>query len=224
MCLPVGQRVMSHDAAIRRFGLGRAVGLWPTFLLRLTAATSGWRRSLPRASLQEVPDLARTSEGRAAEVERLIAPTLADMGYDIVRVMLSGDREARLQVMIERDDLSAITLDDCAAASRAASAILDVEDPIAEAYSLEVSSPGMDRPLTRLADFARFAGRAARIELGQPLAGRRRFSGRLLGVEGEAVLLDRGGERFSLPFADLIKAKLIPTDEPIAARRRDRDP
>ena len=178
---------------------------------------------MPRASLQEVPDLARTSEGRAAEVERLIAPTLADMGYDIVRVMLSGDRRARLQVMIERDDLSAITVDDCAAASRAASAILDVEDPIAEAYTLEVSSPGMDRPLTRLADFARFAGREARIELGQPLAGRRRFSGRLLGVEGEAVLLDRGGERFSLPFADLIKAKLILTDEPIAARRRDRD-
>ena len=178
---------------------------------------------MPRASLQEVPDLARTSEGRAAEVERLIAPTLADMGYDIVRVMLSGDRRARLQVMIERDDLSAITVDDCAAASRAASAILDVEDPIAEAYTLEVSSPGMDRPLTRLADFARFAGREARIELGQPLAGRRRFSGRLLGVEGEAVLLDRGGERFSLPFADLIKAKLILTDEPIAARRQDRD-
>ena len=179
---------------------------------------------MPRASLQEVPDLARTSEGRAAEVERLIAPTLADMGYDIVRVMLSGDRQARLQVMIERDDLSAITLDDCAAASRAASALLDVEDPIAEAYSPEVSSPGMDRPLTRLADFARFAGRAARIELRRPLAGRRRFSGRLLGVEGEAVLLDRGGERFSLPFADLIKAKLIPTDEPIAAHRQDRDP
>ena len=178
---------------------------------------------MPRASLQEVPDLARTSEGRAAEVERLIAPTLADMGYDIVRVMLSGDRRARLQVMIERDDLSAITVDDCAAASRAASAILDVEDPIAEAYTLEVSSPGMDRPLTRLADFARFAGREARIELRQPLAGRRRFSGRLLGVEGEAVLLDRGGERFSLPFADLIKAKLILTDEPIAARRQDRD-
>lgn len=178
---------------------------------------------MPRASLQEVPDLARTSEGRAAEVERLIAPTLADMGYDIVRVMLSGDRQARLQVMIERDDLSAITVDDCAAASRAASALLDVEDPIAEAYTLEVSSPGMERPLTRLADFARFAGREARIELRQPLAGRRRFSGRLLGVEGEDVLLDRGGERFSLPFADLIKAKLILTDEPIAARRQDRD-
>ena len=178
---------------------------------------------MPRASLQEVPDLARTSEGRAAEVERLIAPTLADMGYDIVRVMLSGDRRARLQIMIERDDLSAITVDDCAAASRAAAALLDVEDLIAEAYSLEVSSPGMDRPLTRLADFARFAGREARIELRQPLAGRRRFSGRLLGVEGEDVLLDRAGERFSLPFADLSKAKLILTDEPIAARRQDRD-
>ena len=178
---------------------------------------------MPQASLQEVPDLARTSEGRAAEVERLIAPTLADMGYDIVRVMLSGDRQARLQIMIERNDLSAITLDDCAAASRAASAILDVEDPIAEAYSLELSSPGMDRPLTRLADFVRFAGCEAKLELRQPLAGRRRFSGRLLGVEGEDVLLDRGGERFSLPFADLIKARLILTDELIAAHRQDQD-
>ena len=218
---------------------------------------------MPQASLQEVPDLAKTSEGRAAEVERLIAPTLADMGYDIVRVLLSGDRQARLQIMIERSDLVDVTVDDCAAASRATSAILDVEDPIAGAYTLEVSSgvlvaqefleyregfgvgspfeiphrgetrtfevvgavssPGLDRPLTRLADFVRFAGFEAKVELQMPQAGRRRFSGRLLGVEGEDVLLDCEGERFALPFAALAKAKLLLTDELIAAQQRDHD-
>lgn len=178
---------------------------------------------MPQASLQEVPDLAKTSEGRAAEVERLIAPTLADMGYDIVRVMLSGDRQARLQIMIERSDLSDVNVDDCAAASRATSAILDVEDPIAGAYTLEVSSPGLDRPLTRLVDFVRFAGFEAKVELRQAQAGRRRFGGRLLGVEGEAVVIDCDGERLALPFENLVKAKLVLTDELIAAQQQDHD-
>jgi ribosome maturation factor RimP len=90
--------------------------------------------------------LAKTSEGKAAEIERMIAPTIADMGYDVVRVLLSGNRRVRLQIMAERRDGAAMNVDDCAELSHAISAILDVEDPIAGAYELEVSSPGIDRP------------------------------------------------------------------------------
>lgn len=162
---------------------------------------------------------ARTSDGKAALVEGLIAPTLADMGFDIVRVLLSGDKRAKLQIMIERHDEAGLTVDDCAEVSRAVSAILDVEDPIAGAYMLEVSSPGLDRPLTRLCDFERFAGFEARLETRMPIEGRRRFSGRLLGVDGRRVRVMAEDAEFELDFADLAKAKLVLTDELIAAGR-----
>lgn len=188
----------------------------------------GTETDLPQALLEDEPVLARTSEGRAAQVERLIAPTLQSMGYDIVRVMLSGDRNPKLQVMIERageDRIrDGITVDDCAAASRAVSALLDVEDPIAGAYVLEMSSPGIDRPLTRLDDFRRFAGFEARVEMRMPTDGRRRFKGRIAGVEGDEVLLDCDAERFALSFAGMTKAKLVLTDDLVAASQRaDRD-
>jgi ribosome maturation factor RimP len=162
---------------------------------------------------------AKTSEGKAAQVEGLIGPSLADMGYDIVRVLLSGDRRAKLQVMVERRDGAGMTVDDCAAVSRAVEATLDVADPIAGAYILEVSSPGIDRPLTRLQDFDRFAGFEARVEMRMPIDGRRRFSGRLLGCDGELVRLATDGGEFALPFGDLAKAKLVLTDDLIAANR-----
>ncbi len=163
--------------------------------------------------------LAKTSEGLAAQVEALIAPMLEDMDYDIVRVRLGGDRRVVLQIMAERLDGAAMTVDDCADISRAVAAILDVEDPISGAYELEVSSPGLDRPLTRLADFDRFAGFEAKVETSMPRDGRRRFSGRLLGVEGEAVKLTVDGEEVVLPFEDIAKAKLVLTDELIAAHQ-----
>ncbi|TQV79990.1 ribosome maturation factor RimP [Denitrobaculum tricleocarpae] len=162
---------------------------------------------------------AKTSEGLAARVEELIAPTIEDMDYDIVRVRLGGDRRTVLQIMAERRDEAAMTVEDCADISRAVAAILDVEDPISQAYELEVSSPGLDRPLTRLTDFERFAGFEAKVETSMPMDGRRRFSGRLLGVEGENVTLTVDGQAVSLPFEDIAKAKLVLTDELIAAHQ-----
>jgi len=160
--------------------------------------------------------LKKTSEGRAALVEARIAPTLAAMGYDIVRVLLVLGRQARLQVMIERQDGRNITVDDCASASRAIEALLDEDDPVDTAYALEVSSPGIDRPLTRLSDFSRYAGHEAKLELAEAVEGRKRFSGALAGVSEDAVLLDSEGQRVSIPFAALAKAKLVLTDRLIA--------
>ena len=175
---------------------------------------------MPQASLEEARPLAKTSEGRAAEVERLIAPLLSDMGYDIVRVQLSGTQRLKLQVMVERRDGSGMTVDHCAEVSRAVEALLDVDDPIRAGYVLEVSSPGIDRPLTRLADFARFAGFEAKLELRVPVSGQRRFRGRLLGLDGERLRLQTEDGELSLDFDDLAKAKLVLTDDLIAAHTR----
>jgi ribosome maturation factor RimP len=162
--------------------------------------------------------LSRTSEGKAAEVERLIAPSLEAMGFEIVRIQLTGNAEPTLQIMAERADGS-MTVDDCVEISHTVSAILDVEDPIASAYELEVSSPGIDRPLTRLKDYERFAGFEARAELETPIEGRKRFRGRIVGVEDEEVVLDgvEGEVRFRLPFRRIARAKLILTDDLVAA-------
>lgn len=175
---------------------------------------------MSQASLASRPVLAKTSEGKAAEVDRLIGPSLIDMGYSVVRVLLSGSQRVKLQIMVERLDDAGMTVDDCAAVSRAAEAILDVEDPIAGAYVLEVSSPGIDRPLTRLDDFARFAGFDARVEMRLPIDGRRRFSGRLLGLDGQQVRLATDTGEVTFDFEDLAKAKLVLTDELIAANQK----
>ena len=161
-----------------------------------------------------------TSEGKAREVERLIEPTLTDMGFDIVRVQLSGEREKSLQIMAERHVDGGMSVENCAEVSRAVSALLDVEDPIRGAYVLEVSSPGIDRPLTRLADFERYAGFEAKVELRVPQEGRKRFRGRLRGVENGTIRLETETEEVSLAFSDLAKAKLVLTDDLIAASSR----
>ncbi|WP_044564255.1 ribosome maturation factor RimP, partial [Azospirillum sp. B4] len=113
----------------------------------------------------------------------IIAPSVEAMGYDLVRVSLTGNARPTLQIMAERVDGAAMTVDDCAEISRAVSALLDVEDPIDVAYTLEVSSPGIDRPLTRPKDFERFAGFEVRVETSQPVDDRRRFIGMLKGIE-----------------------------------------
>ncbi len=150
-------------------------------------------------------------------IEELIAPSLESMGFDVVRVHLGGSQHPILQIMIERRDRARLTLDSCAEVSRAISALLDVEDPLADAYTLEVSSPGIDRPLVRLEDFARFAGFEAKIELAVPLHGRRRFRGRLLGTEGRSVRLELAEGSQALPFDDISRAKLVMTDALLAA-------
>lgn len=153
----------------------------------------------------------------------MIAPTLNAMGFHLVRVKLIGAQRPVLQIMFERETQAphdgGITVDDCANVSRAVSAVLDVEDPISSAYRLEVSSPGLDRPLVKPADFQRFKGFAAKIELARPLDGRKRFKGRLGGVSGDAVLLrdEESDAEQRLPVAEIASAKLIVTDDLIAA-------
>lgn len=147
----------------------------------------------------------------------LIEPTLEAMGYELVRVMSTGGRTPTLQVMAERLDRAGMTVDDCADISRALSAILDVEDPIDGAYQLEVSSPGIDRPLTKPADFERFAGFEVRIEADRLIGGQRKFKGRLLGLDNEAVRLALPEGERTIPLSSIRKAKLVLTDDLIAA-------
>ena len=155
----------------------------------------------------------------AKGIEALIVPSLEAMGYRIVRTVFTGGRGATLQVMAERADDTAMSVDDCSLVSQTVSALLDVADPIAESYQLEVSSPGIDRPLFRPEDYERFAGFEAKLELHQPLDGRRRFRGRLLGLDGDAVKVNLGAEIVRLPFAGIARAKLVLTNELTAATR-----
>jgi ribosome maturation factor RimP len=151
-------------------------------------------------------------------ISALVAPSLDAMGYELVRVLLQGRQNLTLQVMAERRDRQPMTVDDCAEISRSISAILDVEDPIAEAYTLEVSSPGIDRPLTRPQDFERFAGFEAKVETVQPVEGRKRFCGQVMGLDEESQvrLVVETGE-IALPLASIKSAKLVLTDALIAA-------
>ena len=147
----------------------------------------------------------------------LIEPTLTDMGYELVRVMTSGGRRPTLQIMAERVDRAGMTVDDCAEISRAVSALLDVDDPIKGAYQLEVSSPGIDRPLMKPADFERFAGFEARVETDRLIEGQRKFKGRLLGLHDQAVRLALPEGEKAIPLSAIRKAKLVLTDDLIAA-------
>jgi ribosome maturation factor RimP len=148
----------------------------------------------------------------ADRIAALIEPSLKAMGYDLVRVQVDGKRQARLQVMAERSDGSGMGVEDCAVVSRQISAILDVEDPIETAYTLEVSSPGIDRPLMKPADYARFAGHVAKVELKYAREGRRRYTGTIKALESEAVVLDTEEGSVSLPLAEIERAKLVLTD------------
>ncbi len=161
--------------------------------------------------------MATSEAGLAREIERLITPTIEDLGFSIVRVQLSGQQQMRLQVMIERQDNEPMLVDDCAVASRAISATLDVEDPIRHSYELEVSSPGIDRPLTRPQDFEAYAGFEAKVEINLPIQGRKRFRGKLLGIDSGDIRIKVDNDEWRLPFDNLGRAKLIITDELLAA-------
>jgi ribosome maturation factor RimP len=160
------------------------------------------------------------------KIERTIAPMAQTMGYDIVRVLMLGAGTSRptLQIMAERPD-GTMLIDDCSRLSQAVSALLDVENLIEEAYVLEVSSPGIDRPLTRLKDFERYTGFETRIEMHTPQDGQRKFKGILRGIDGDLILLEQeNGTTARLPFGELDKAKLILTDELIrAAMKAEKD-
>ena len=148
----------------------------------------------------------------ADRIAALIEPSLTAMGYDLVRVQIDGKRQLRLQIMAERSDGSGMGVEDCAAVSRHVSALLEVEDPIEGSYTLEVSSPGIDRPLTRPTDYARFAGHVAKVELKYARDNRRRFTGTIKGLAGEAVVLNTEEGSVSLPLAEIERAKLVLTD------------
>lgn len=156
----------------------------------------------------------------ASRIAQAIEPSLEAMGYRMVRVVITSGRRPTLQVMAERLDNQPMTVEDCAQISHSVSAILDVADPIAGAYMLEISSPGIDRPLVRAEDYDRFSGFEARIELAQPIEGRRRFRGRLLGTSAENVRLATETGEVRVPLADVVRAKLILTDDLIDAARR----
>ncbi len=163
-------------------------------------------------------------------VAELVDPVLVDMGYRLVRVRMTSERGQTLQIMAERPD-GTMTIDDCEAVSRVISPLLDVEDPIAGEYTLEVSSPGIDRPLVRLIDFERSIGHVTKVELLRPVNGRRKFRGVIKGVTGGSVSIvvddssEAGGKvEVVVAFEDIAEAKLVMTDElfRMALKRQDK--
>src|SRR5262245_35854267 len=155
-------------------------------------------------------------QGVAARVAAIAGPVLNGLGYRLVRVRVSGTSGCTVQIMAERPD-GTMAIEDCEAASRSLSPVLDVEDPIERAYRLEISSPGIDRPLVRRSDFERYAGHEMKVEMGVALDGRKRFRGLLLGVTGDAARLRRSDvapdepAEMLLPIADMAEARLVLT-------------
>jgi ribosome maturation factor RimP len=163
--------------------------------------------------------------GRSARVAAIVEPVLVDLGYRLVRVRISGFAGCTVQIMAERPD-GMMAIEDCEAASRALSPVLDVADPIEGPYRLEVSSPGIDRPLVRRSDFERYAGHVAHVEMLAPVDGRRRFRGELLGGEGACVRIRCEDKttaehfEFLLPIDNMTEARLVLTDTLIAETLR----
>jgi ribosome maturation factor RimP len=166
-----------------------------------------------------------TEPGREARVAALAEPVLEGLGYRLVRVRISGSAGCTVQLMAERPD-GTMTVEDCEIASRALSPVLDAADPIEGAYRLEISSPGIDRPLVRRSDFHRYASHMAQIEMLAPIDGRRRFRGQLNGTEGEYVRLQTGdttateSAEILLRIDDMMEARLVLTDALIAEALR----
>jgi len=164
--------------------------------------------------------------GLAARVGAVAEPVLEGLGFRLVRVRISGLSGCTVQIMAERPD-GTMTIEDCETASHALSPVLDVEDPVDRAYRLEISSPGIDRPLVRRSDFVRFAGHLIKVEMAVARDGRRRFRGILLGADGDSARIRRDdiadGEaaaEVSLPIAEMSEAKLVLTDSLISEALR----
>jgi ribosome maturation factor RimP len=163
--------------------------------------------------------------GAAARVSAVAGPVLQGMGYRLVRIKISGEAGCTVQIMAERPD-GTMQIEDCEAISRALSPVLDVADPIDRAYRLEISSPGIDRPLVRRSDFERHIGHLVKIEMAVAHQGRKRFRGSLTGVEGDAIRLHRDDIRAEedadvlLVMEDIADARLVLTDELIAESMR----
>ena len=175
-----------------------------------------------KAALTEPRLIAET--GVAARIAAIVTPVLIDLGFRLVRVRVSGLDGCTVQIMVERPE-GTMAIEECEAVSRAISPVLDVADPIDRAYRLEISSPGLDRPLVRRSDFERHVGEVVKVELAVALEGRRRFRGNLVGIDDSAVRIrvddspDGGGD-VRLPFDDIADAKLVLTDELITVALR----
>ena len=163
--------------------------------------------------------IAKTAMDR--RLAEIITPVIEDLGYELVRVRLMSGKSPLLQVMADKPD-GGIEVDDCAEISNAISAFMDVEDPISDAYTLEVSSPGIDRPLTRIKDFELFEGYEAKLETAELIDGRRRFKGELAGVEEDEVLINVEEGIIGLKFDWLSDAKLVLTDDLIREMLKQR--
>ncbi len=159
-----------------------------------------------------------TENGVAARVAAIVEPVIEDLGFNLVRVKVTGENGCTVQIMAERPD-GTMSVSDCETVSRAVSPVLDLEDPISTAYYLEVSSPGIDRPLVRVSDFERWTGHDAKVELAVPLDGRKRFRGFLRGVEDGKLVIELPDVKEGLdpiarvPLSDLGEARLVLTDD-----------
>ena len=152
----------------------------------------------------------------ASQITAIIEATVESLGYELVRVTYGGGRKPTLQIMAERPD-GTMGVEDCAKLSREVSLLLDVEDPLQGEYLLEVSSPGVDRPLTRAKDFERWVGFEVKIEMAETIDDRRRYRGRMVSFDGDKIGLKMDDGDVTLAYAEVSKAKLILTDELLAA-------
>jgi ribosome maturation factor RimP len=189
-------------------------------------AASEARQAVEAATQHETEPRLIVEPGLSARVAAIAEPVIEQLGYRLVRVKVSAADGCTVQIMAERPD-GTMMVEDCESVSRALSAVLDVADPIERAYRLEVSSPGIDRPLVRKSDFDRYAGHLVKIETEIPIDGRKRFRGQLLGTEGEAARIrhDDAGEEAEvlLPIEEMSEAKLVLTDELVTqALRREK--
>ncbi len=155
--------------------------------------------------------------GLEARIIGIIHPTVSALGYELVRVMVLGRERPTVQIMADRADGAQIAVEDCEIISRAVSAVMDVDDPIPGRWTLEVSSAGIDRPLTRVKDWNRFVGHLARVELSIPVGGRRRINGIILGADQNHARVREAEIDYEIPLTDVRRAKLVLTDALIAA-------
>ena len=199
-----------------RAGLSSAI--YP--LSHILHGFGGWPSRAAFSSLDQTTQTLIGLEAASldARLVRIVGPSLAGMGYELVRVQVLGRDHPTVQVMADRADGAPFTVADCEAISYAIGAVLDVEDPMPGAWSLEVSSAGIDRPLTRVKDWNRYAGHQARVETAVPVEGRKRFTGVLLGADDAhgRLRLDDGAE-VALPLSDIRRARLVLTDALIQA-------
>lgn len=166
---------------------------------------------------QSRPEDLPMQAGLEARIITMIHPTVSALGYELVRVMVLGRERPTVQIMADRADGAQIMVEDCEIISRAVSAVMDVDDPIPGRWTLEVSSAGIDRPLTRVKDWNRFVGHLARVELSMPVSGRRRINGIILGADATTARVREENIDYEIPLADVRRAKLILTDALIEA-------